>query len=511
MEDLSRSMDNLAWAEKYRPRTFSEMVGHLKVVDEMRSWAESWTGGSTPKKKGLILEGEPGVGKTTAANALANEMGWEYVELNASDSRNLETIRRVATRGAQSRSITDVDAFESGSVPMKKMIILDEADNLYERGASDGENDLSDKGGKKAIVELMANTMQPVIMIVNDYYALTKGSGRSLTSSCIKIRFRRLGPASVAKKLRQILKTEGISYDDRVITALSERSGGDMRSAIGDLQTICAGKMRITTEDINVLGSRDTKESIFKILDQLFRSDSIQRSKKALMDADETPDTLLLWVSENLSTVMTHPADLVEGYSLLSKADVYLGRVRRRQNYRLWSYANDMMSSVFLAKKHRSGAREPYRFPSYLRTMSQTKESRALMKEASNLIGRSTHSSIQTVKEDTFYRFGTLAERDPEFAAYLITHCGLKKEHLSLMTGGALKPAALKKILIRAEEIRSEMSTPVFLGSVSETEGLMNFTEQEEESEEEKEETDGKKEEPEEEETGPKQMSLFEF
>ncbi|MGA1821619.1 MAG: replication factor C large subunit [Thermoplasmatota archaeon] len=510
MADPSESRDNLAWAEKYRPVTFSEMVGHLKVIDEMRSWAESWSGGSIPKKKGLILEGEPGVGKTTAAYALANEMGWEYVELNASDSRNLETIRRVATRGAQSRSITDTEAFETGSSPRKKLIILDEADNLYERGASDGETDVSDKGGKKAIAELMGNTMQPVILIVNDYYALIKGSGNSLASSCIKIKFRRLGPASVAKKLRQILKIEGISYDDRIITALSERSGGDMRSAIGDLQTVCAGKMRITTGDMGVLGSRDTRESIFKILEQLFRSDSIQRSRKALMDADETPDSLLLWVSENLSTVMTHPQDLDAGYSLLSRADIYLGRVRRRQNYRLWTYANDMMSSVYLARKHRSGQREPYRFPSYLKTMSQTKDSRALMKEASGLIGRSTHSSIRSVKEDTFYRFGTLAERDPEFAAYLMAHCGLKKEHLSLMTGGRLKAAAMKKIQIQAEEIRSKISSPVFLGSVSGSGTLSGYSDQVEEPEVKDKEKEEKKEETEEE-KGSKQMSLFEF
>jgi hypothetical protein len=143
--------------------------------------------------------------------------------------------------------------------------------------------------------------------------------------------------------------------------------------------------------------------------------------------------------------------------------------------------------------------------------MSQTKESRALMKEASSLIGRSTHSSIRSVKEDTIYRFGTLAERDPEFAAYLIARCGLKKEHLSLMTGGGIKTADMKKVQTRAEEIRSEMATPVFLGAVSQSGGLMDFAENDKEPEKKTEDKEDKKEEQEEEDNGTKQMSIFEF
>jgi len=97
---------SLSWVEKYRPRTLDELVGHNKISEQMKTWARHWSDGSMPKMKALILEGEPGVGKTTAALALANEMKWEVIELNASDARNLESIRKMATRGAMSRDLS---------------------------------------------------------------------------------------------------------------------------------------------------------------------------------------------------------------------------------------------------------------------------------------------------------------------------------------------------------------------------------------------------------------------
>ena len=508
MPDQATPQKTLSWTEKYRPVKFSDMVGHNKTASIMKDWAEQWGLGGNPDRKGLVLEGDPGVGKTTAALALANEMGWNHLELNASDARNLETIRKVATRGAQSRSITDVKSYENNQTPKMRLIILDEADNLYER-SSGGESEVGDKGGKRAIVELISNTRQPVILIVNDYYALTKGSGKPLISMCERIKFRKLLSASIAKRLRDILEMEGISHDNRVIQEIAQSSGGDMRSALGDLQTVCAGKKRVTNEDLDVIGSRDTKENIFKILGRLFRSGTIQEHRRALMESDEAPDNMILWVDENITSAMSHPEDLDRAYGLLSKSDLYLGRVRRRQNYRLWSYANDMMSSVYLARKHKNTRRQPYSFPSYLKAMSRTKESRKLLRESSGLIGEFTHTSGRDVRRDALYRFGTLADRDHEFAAYLMAVVGFNKDHLKLITNGKLKPAHYRKIKKIAEEIREDVATPVKL----ESGGLMDYHEVEEAEDEDNQEDEPLDEDDSkgEDETDRKQMSLLEF
>ena len=85
-----------SWAEKYRPNSLSEIIGNTKTISQLQNWAGSW--GEKMTKKGVILSGPPGCGKTSAAIALAKDMGWEIIELNASDARSGNVIEGTALR-----------------------------------------------------------------------------------------------------------------------------------------------------------------------------------------------------------------------------------------------------------------------------------------------------------------------------------------------------------------------------------------------------------------------------
>src|SRR3989304_6451457 len=120
-------MKSLDWTEKYRPQSLSQVVGHKKAVDELKQWAQSWVHG-TPKERAVVLYGRAGIGKTTAAHALAHDMGWEAIELNASDQRTADIIQKVAGSASQMSTFGG----------MRRLVILDEADNIHGNASRGG-------------------------------------------------------------------------------------------------------------------------------------------------------------------------------------------------------------------------------------------------------------------------------------------------------------------------------------------------------------------------------------
>ncbi|MGF3584995.1 MAG: replication factor C large subunit, partial [Thermoplasmatota archaeon] len=372
------------WTEKYRPKTLDEVIGNERAVIELRKWAKSWDSG-TPKKRALILSGKPGTGKTSSAIALANDYKWALIELNASDARNATKIKRVATYGAVNETFDDHGRFISSKTGGRKLIVLDEADNLYEKieTSDETEDDYSDKGGKKAIVDTIKITNQPIILIVNDYYNLIKGGGEPLKNICEQVKFYEPTPSAIFNLLRKICTTEGVSVDLKVLQTIADRSKGDVRSAINDLQSICLDKKQIDIQSLSVLGYRDREKIIFDALREIFKTRDIKGIRDCVSNLDVDPENIILWINENLPSEYRDFNDLVKGYEALSKADVFLGRTRRKQNYGLWSYACDIMHGGVALAKTRDYYSERYSFPLWLKELKDGKPEREIRESIS--------------------------------------------------------------------------------------------------------------------------------
>ena len=100
-------------------------MGNLTATKQLRSWAEKWINGA-PEQKAVLLHGPAGVGKTSTAHALATDMEWEVIELNASDQRTADAIERIA--GSASRMGTLVGMESKGlSYWMKPIICMVQA------------------------------------------------------------------------------------------------------------------------------------------------------------------------------------------------------------------------------------------------------------------------------------------------------------------------------------------------------------------------------------------------
>ena len=109
-------MSDFIWVEKYRPKTIDECILPKSIKQTFQDFVDR---GEIPN---MLLSGPPGIGKTTVAKALCNQLGADYYVINGSDEgRFLDTVRNNAKNFASTVSLT--------SESKHKVIIIDEADN----------------------------------------------------------------------------------------------------------------------------------------------------------------------------------------------------------------------------------------------------------------------------------------------------------------------------------------------------------------------------------------------
>src|SRR3989344_1262404 len=105
------------WAEKYRPKYFTDIRGQALAIDKLRSFIKASNAGIA-ERKAIALHGPPGTGKTSLAYVVANETKSEIFELNASDLRDRERLNEILKPATEQKSLTNKG----------KVILVDEVD-----------------------------------------------------------------------------------------------------------------------------------------------------------------------------------------------------------------------------------------------------------------------------------------------------------------------------------------------------------------------------------------------
>ena len=254
--------DQFLWVEKYRPQKIDDCVLPQALKDTFKQYI---TQGELPS---FLFSGTAGVGKTTVAKALCNEIGAEYILVNGSDEgRSIDVLRTTINGFASTLSLTDA----------KKVVIVDEADYMNAQSVQPALRSFIEEFSGNCRFIFTCNFKNRII--------------EPLHSRCAVIEFKidskdkQEIAATFFKRAVQILKQEDLAFDPKVVADLITKHFPDYRRILNELQRYSvSGKI-----DSGIL--LNMSEESFKDLVKLLKDKNFTEVRKWVAkqtDADTT-------------------------------------------------------------------------------------------------------------------------------------------------------------------------------------------------------------------------------
>lgn len=227
--------DEFLWVEKYRPQTIDDCILPDALRDQLLAIVEQ---GELPN---LLLSGGPGIGKTTVAKAICNDMNMDSLVINASKDGNIDTLRTTIQSFAMTKS------FEG----RKKCVILDEADYLNMNSTQPALRNFIEEYSKNCRFILTCNYPKKIMGPLHS--RLTE------VPFVFSKKDQKLMAGKFLKRFTTMLEAEGVTFDKATLAQIIMKYTPDYRKMINEMQGVSGGG-NLAPESISVMDGDSFEE-----------------------------------------------------------------------------------------------------------------------------------------------------------------------------------------------------------------------------------------------------------
>lgn len=236
------NLDEMVWTEKYRPQKISDCILPSDLKKKLTNLAKK-----PESMPNLLMAGKSGVGKTTAAKALMNEIDADYIMINASKDRNIDTLR------VKMQDFASTVSFSGG----RKFIILDESDYLNPTSTQPALRNFMEDYAANCGFILTCN-------FENKLLEPLRGRCSKIDFSIPKSLYKEMFSSALAR-FTMILENEGVKFDKSVLIQHIMNFYPDLRKTLNELQAYSKIDGEINTGILSISSGKEI-ETLIKIL-----------------------------------------------------------------------------------------------------------------------------------------------------------------------------------------------------------------------------------------------------